>query len=367
MFFAHLPAGPPSPPIPKWPAAGGRAAERCRYCRYRLDRLLIDQRIDAHPNCQEKHMTDATPCPWCGGGHPGPCPGPDPWSSQHEEPITMAQPAPPAPRQITAAEYGKLLKRELVAIWADAAANRERSLQTAIGPSEIGSPCKRRLAYKMLGTPHVNLGTTGDQWRSWVGTQLHTGMQEAVDRAERAATEDRWRTELRLNVPGLPPGSTDVLDLRHGGILDHKFTGATAYDRARRGHVSDQYEIQADIYGLLAAALGHVIRFVAIIFWPANGNRADPVVHARDWDGARAAKALSDHADLERLTKAAGPAVLPMLPAVEHYCTTCPFWAPGSTDLARGCPGPPEAMAKHQRRDGAHTLIAPGQPGAWTP
>ena len=355
MFFAHLPAGPPSPPIPRWPAPTRRPAERCRLCGYRLDPVLISARIDAHPNCQEKHMSDADGADW---------PPTPPLPSAQPELQAQVPYAPPAPRQITAAEYGKLLKRELVAIWADAAANRERSLQTAIGPSEIGSPCKRRLAYKMLGTPQVNLGTTGDQWRSWIGTQLHSGMQEAV---ERQRASDRWQTELRLSVPGLPAGNTDLLDLRHGGVIDHKFTGATAYDKARRGHVSDQYEIQADIYGLLAAALGHVIRFVAIVFWPANGNRADPVVHARDWDGARAAKALSDHADLERLTKAAGPAVLPMLPAVEHYCTTCPFWAPGSTDLARGCPGPPEAMAKHQRRDGAHTLIAPGQPGAWTP
>src|SRR5690606_22850826 len=43
-----------------------------------------------------------------------------------------------------------------------------RSAQTTLGPSEIGTPCDRRLALTVMGAAPVNPG--GDGWAAFVGT-----------------------------------------------------------------------------------------------------------------------------------------------------------------------------------------------------
>ena len=48
------------------------------------------------------------------------------------------------------------LQAELLGVVEHAIANHPRSLQVAAGPSELGHPCKARLAYKFAGAPEVN-------------------------------------------------------------------------------------------------------------------------------------------------------------------------------------------------------------------
>src|SRR5262249_28272716 len=56
-----------------------------------------------------------------------------------------------------------------------AAANAPRSLQAAPGPSELGTPCTRRLAYKTADwDPKPNSDT--DPWASVQGTAVHAWM-----------------------------------------------------------------------------------------------------------------------------------------------------------------------------------------------
>lgn len=388
-YFAHLPAGPPTPPLPKQPGRSDRPRERCASCGYRLDAVLIAERRSQHPNCEERNPMTAPPpsatCPWCGGPGRGACVDVHDATfcvlckdGQHHSsgaglppvrerlgltnPLMRASEAP-TPAPITADEYRARLRADLMAVWGAAVNSHGRSQQRELGPSEIGNPCKRQNAYKLLGVAKANTADPAASWPSWLGIQAHDGMERAIRAADPSG--ERWRTELRLAAPGLPAGSTDLLDLRYGGIIDHKFVGKGVHDRARRGQVAEQYEIQADIYGLHCDRMGVPIRFVAIVFWPRVGNRAEPVLHVREWSRERAEKALADHAALVKLTQAAGLAALQVLPAVEHFCRTCPFYGPGSTDVTRACPGAPTAAAKQAKRDGVHDLIAPGQPGAW--
>src|SRR5580700_9435480 len=55
-----------------------------------------------------------------------------------------------------------------------ASATAERSLQTQIGPSELGTPCLRRLGYRILDWPATN--TDSDPWPALVGTSVHAQM-----------------------------------------------------------------------------------------------------------------------------------------------------------------------------------------------
>src|SRR5574337_1895898 len=49
-----------------------------------------------------------------------------------------------------------------------------RSAQRHLGPSEIGTPCDRRIAMSLFGVRPVNPG--GDGFAAWLGTQGHRGM-----------------------------------------------------------------------------------------------------------------------------------------------------------------------------------------------
>ena len=62
-----------------------------------------------------------------------------------------------------------------------AASNAPRSRQREIGPSEVGEPCLRRLAYKVAGTEPTNDG--GDPWRPVVGTAAHAWLADSLDLA----------------------------------------------------------------------------------------------------------------------------------------------------------------------------------------
>lgn len=357
-YFAHLPAGPPTPPLPKQPGRSDRPRERCASCGYRLDTVLIAERRNQHPNCEERNpMTAPPPTDLANWPHVE-------QATQFIQAAPLLSPSDaPAPAPITADEYRARLRADLMAVWGAAVNSHGRSQQRELGPSEIGNPCKRQNAYKLLGVAKANTADPAASWPSWLGIQAHDGMERAIRAADPSG--ERWRTELRLAAPGLPAGSTDLLDLRYGGIIDHKFVGKGVHDKARRGQVAEQYEIQADIYGLHCDRMGVPIRFVAIVFWPRTGNRAEPVLHVREWSRQRAEKALADHAALVQFVAAAGPAALAHVKAEEHYCQTCPFYGPGSTDLARACPGAPTAARTQAKRDGVHDLIAPGQPGAW--
>lgn len=75
----------------------------------------------------------------------------------------------------------------------DAITNHPRSLQTAIGPSEIGTPCARKIAYKLLG---VEERPQKPNWRATVGTGTHMWMEETFDRAN-----EQWA--LQQGTPGV--------------------------------------------------------------------------------------------------------------------------------------------------------------------
>ena len=75
-----------------------------------------------------------------------------------------------------------------------------RSAQTRIGPSEIGTPCQRRLGYRVAGVRPVQAG--GDGWRPTVGTAVHSWLEAAFSdpRLADAEGEARWVTEAQVDV-----------------------------------------------------------------------------------------------------------------------------------------------------------------------
>ena len=229
-------------------------------------------------------------------------------------------------------------------------AARPRSQQTSIGPSDLSSPCDRKLVYQLLGVPrvaqqHVNL-------YAWVGTQMHGGLEAGCkhDNAVRTAAairgeqphesgfQARWLTEVRVTVPVTDTvsitGNVDAFDLWTGTAIDWKSRGAstpTAKTRAK-------HHTQLLPYGLGLILLGHEVKHTAVVYIPRNGTLADIEVDTRPFDHDAAEQLLRRY---EALIAAAGAgvAVLPLVPVADD-CTYCPFWLPGwPGDPSEACPG----------------------------
>jgi hypothetical protein len=112
------------------------------------------------------------------------------------------------------------LKQELseIILWNEQ--NSPRSKQVAIGPSELGDACDRRLAYRIAGVPAVNIWA--DPWPAIVGTSIHAWLEKAINQYQERNGDRGWLTELRVRPDEMVQGSSDVFNARTGTVVDWK-------------------------------------------------------------------------------------------------------------------------------------------------
>lgn len=220
-------------------------------------------------------------------------------------------------------------------------ASRPRSQQTAIGPSDLSSPCSRRIAYQILGVPRqvssdVNL-------YAYVGTGLHRQLADACEADNERLGRRRWETEMPVSVPVtdavVVPGSADAYDHDTASVIDWKSRGASKPSQVTR----DKHHQQLAWYGLGVILAGHPITTQSVVYIPRNGTLSHIEVDTRPFDQEVAEAALRRYEQL-LAAAAAGPSVLPLLP-VAHDCKFCAWWVPGHDDLTTGCPGQPPTDA----------------------
>jgi len=225
-----------------------------------------------------------------------------------------------------------------------AATNAPRSLQTAIGPSEVGQPCLRRLAYKILDVEPASTGT--DIWRPTVGTGVHAWLADALLLANRELGYTRWLVEERVEVaPGLG-GSCDAHDLDTHTTVDWKIVGPSSLKKYRKDGPGQQYRTQLHLYGKGHKLAGRRVDTVMIAFLPSAGTLADAYFWSEPFDEQVADDAIA-RLDLLRLALAfgqhRGAEVAEIIDGVAatpaHACVYCPWFRHGAEDLATGCPG----------------------------
>lgn len=307
------------------PAAGPKIGDppgRCRACAVPLDSVLIDRpddRTGLHHFCEE----------------PVPLPPAAPAS-----PFTApAGPPPPHP-----------IKQELIGIIRWAEADKPRSRQTSLGPSEIGVDCLRRLGYRLTGTAAVN--TVADPWFAIVGSAVHDWLDVAINQYNakvlgppnggRIFEQRRYWTEQRVTISGDQfglSGSCDLYDADRATVIDHKIVGASALKKYIEGGPSNQYRIQVQTYGLGWELAGRPVSEVAIAFYPRSGYLDDLHVWAEPYDPAVARNAISRATSVKQLAAVLPPNLIPAAPD-PAACTWCPFYRPGLPADTDGCPGP---------------------------
>lgn len=235
-----------------------------------------------------------------------------------------------------------LLRDELLHVIRRTVAGHPRSHQKAVGPSEIGTDCRRRLGYRLAGVEKVN---DAPRWRPTVGTAVHTWLEEALLRDTFGPERDtRWWIETTLDVGEVAgqviKGKCDAYDEITAVSIDWKIVGVTTLRSARVNGPSHQYRAQAHLYGRGWARLGMPIDHVAVFYLPAGGELGDAVWWSEPYDEQVALDALANAEQIAALLAAFGPdKALPVLPTADNYCTGCPFYLPGSTEISEACPG----------------------------
>ncbi|GGS88309.1 hypothetical protein ACFFV7_51085 [Nonomuraea spiralis] len=229
--------------------------------------------------------------------------------------------------------------------------NQPRSLQREPGPSELGIPCDLRLGYKLAGHPEVNANQTLP-WKAWIGTNVHTGLEELLTRANMARPGwaadgvDRYLLEQRVTAGGVD--GTDISgnsDLYVDGIVwDWKIPGGTTLRKYKKEGPGEQYEVQGHVYGLGHELAGRPVTDIVIYFLPRDQEWKQRFLWSAPYDRQRALDALSRADGIAKLVRALGPAAFPLLKRKASWCRSCPWLSPGSTDLARGCPGDPDVV-----------------------
>lgn len=261
------------------------------------------------------------------------------------------------------------LQAELLGVVEHAIANHPRSLQVAAGPSELGHPCKARLAYKFAGAPEVNPNRR-TPWKPTVGTAVHTWLDETFSAANRGredfnATGGRYWCEVRVNVGEILgqaiEGNCDLFvgnpaSTVPGKVVDFKIVGDDQLRKYKREGPGDQYRIQAHLYGRGWTRRGAAVDTVGVWFLPRNQELRQNWLWTEPYDEQVALDALTRAEGIAKLTRQLGTGAAALLGRTESWCQFCPYFSPGSTDPAAGCPG--EIKAKDPAAEFAGLLAS---------
>lgn len=234
--------------------------------------------------------------------------------------------------------------------------NYERTLQKAIGPSELGTLCLRRLGFRLADIPKAN--DTGG-WRPMVGTAVDNELSVFLNKDNQARKRrklpERWIIHKRVGVGTLDgqliSGTLDVYDTETDELVDWKVVGPTALKAYRRkvkaGKCPDEkYRAQVHTYGRgIARKEGLPIKTVGIMFLPMNGELSDIVYWSEPYDPAVGAEVFARARDLSEALKEEGPELVARLIRADDHCGHCPWFVPGTEDLTKECPGHPELNA----------------------
>lgn len=233
------------------------------------------------------------------------------------------------------------IKHDMIEIVRWAHNNATRSLQTALGCSEAGHPCDRRIGYKMAGIPPT--AGFSDPWPAVVGTAIHSWMESAVNQFQEAHGLKEWVTEMEVWPNPLVKGHTDLYRL--GLVLDYKFPSPDNLKVMREKGPSAQYMTQVQLYGLGHHQAGRRVDRVGIIACGRQGWLKDMYVHTVPFDVKVGQAALQrvyalGH-KLNEIDILSHPELWDTIPATpDRLCNYCPFFDRNALMADdKGCPG----------------------------
>ncbi len=213
----------------------------------------------------------------------------------------------------------------------DGITRHPRSLQKRIGPSEIGRPCDRWILHKLNGDGEPDRGPA---WKPAVGTAMHDQLERWFDAANRHGGEvdhAEWVTEWEVTVGQIGgqniTGHSDLFHVPTGTVIDHKIIGPKQLAKYRLHGPSQQYRVQAHLYGKGFTFDGGwgPCRHVAIAFLPRDGELSSAYFWSEPHDPHLAAAAMLRANRLHTMLQVVGlDAALAASPLCDdQWCTWC--------------------------------------------
>lgn len=280
-----------------------------------------------------------------------------------EQPPLFSQPAGRTSEQpaVEMTDLGKELTarfKEIFYAYDNRRSADNRSAQTTMGPSEMGTPCDRRLALSLMRMPPVNPG--GDGWAAFVGTCIHAGLAEMFLWANHGTGRFAVETELTYDSDIVPKGTADLIDRTLFMLDDHKCQGRWSRNKLKSQGAIPTYRVQAHVYAHGARQRGERIENVAIVSWPRDESTLDDLyVWTEPYRPDIVAKAFA------RVERIAGEVTEKLAELVKTYgipareerqilqvkarvgadydvaedCRFCPFYLPNARNITQGCNG----------------------------
>ena len=162
-------------------------------------------------------------------------------------------------------------------------ASRDRSMQTEVGPSEIGG-CKRKVWYRLNAQPHTNENQS--KLAAIMGTAIHAAIEDAIGSLDPEAKEYLVETEVAY---GDMKAHVDLFVPSTGAVIDWK----TSKIKNLSYFPSNQQRWQVQLYGYLLSKNGYEIKTVNLVAIARDGSEKDIKVHTEPYDEVMALAALS--------------------------------------------------------------------------
>lgn len=208
----------------------------------------------------------------------------------------------------------------------------ERSKQQQIGISEVGSDCRKCVARKLALVYKKPEGS----WYPFIGTAVH----DALERGFAERWPDEYKLENRLDVHEYKDlklgGSCDMAYLTDGILIvnDWKIVGERKLREAGNGKISEQYRIQAMLYGFGWKKKGHEVTHVALSFLPRDKPLEDAQVVMMRYDEQIALDALQALNDLMDMAELMGwDKVIEKQPKAS-FCFDCKKYEQNDNDIS---------------------------------
>lgn len=235
-----------------------------------------------------------------------------------------------------------------VILWAQSGVMNPRGQQLAIGPSELGTVCDRRIGYRIAGVEKVNVDL--DPWPMVVGTAVHSWLERAFTVWNEANERSpAWLTETPLQLDPVVQGTSDLYSHEYQAVIDWKGAGPDVMKKVRREGAPLGYQIQAHLYGYGYTLQGLPVQKVCLVFLPRAGWLKDMYVWCEDYNQDIAETAIARlyriAQDLMELDTSTYPDRWNQVSATpSNDCGWCPYYSPSTETVAagatdRGCPG----------------------------
>ena len=162
-------------------------------------------------------------------------------------------------------------------------ASRDRSMQTEVGPSEIGG-CRRKVWYRLNAQPHTNENQS--KLAAIMGTAIHAAIEDAIAHIDPEGKEYLVETEVAY---GDMKAHVDLFIPSTGAVIDWK----TSKVKNMSYFPSNQQRWQVQIYGYLLSKNGYEVKTVNLVAIARDGNEKDVKVHTEPYDEVIALAALA--------------------------------------------------------------------------